>query len=412
MRFFIPLRSFNRLARVVFGLLVALTVALAAQPGSADLTEDLEKLREEQSKVQEQKKEVADDIDVATAEADELAAALEVVNAEVNEQATKVAAAERALIAAQDRHDAAVLAVVQLQGEIDDLEGRVSDQAISSFVSGNDLRSPILEEVDPNLAVRMQSLAQVISEDGISAADDLRRAKEDLEIEQKIASDATDEAESIQLRMAEDLAELERRKDEQSALWEAAEERLERNLAEAAALSELDEELSAEIVEKNEELAKQARAQSNTQIARNNPAPANNVSGFPSAGDIVNVKGFWVHRDIASSFEAMLNHAESDGITFGGGAYRDHASQIRLRKAHCGTSNYAVYHMPASQCRPPTARPGASMHEQGKAIDFRYNGSIIGSRNNSGYRWLAANAATYGFYNLPSEPWHWSTNGR
>ncbi|MGH9112319.1 MAG: hypothetical protein ACRDZN_08480 [Acidimicrobiales bacterium] len=27
------------------------------------------------------------------------------------------------------------------------------------------------------------------------------------------------------------------------------------------------------------------------------------------------------------------------------------------------------------------------------------------------YRWLAGRAASYGLYNLPSEAWHWSTNG-
>lgn len=26
-------------------------------------------------------------------------------------------------------------------------------------------------------------------------------------------------------------------------------------------------------------------------------------------------------------------------------------------------------------------------------------------------RWLAANAPSYGFFNLPSEPWHWTVNG-
>ena len=51
------------------------------------------------------------------------------------------------------------------------------------------------------------------------------------------------------------------------------------------------------------------------------------------------------------------------------------------------------------------------MHEQGKAIDFIYGGRIISSRSSDAYQWLAANAAGYGFYNLPSEPWHWSTNG-
>jgi D-alanyl-D-alanine carboxypeptidase len=52
------------------------------------------------------------------------------------------------------------------------------------------------------------------------------------------------------------------------------------------------------------------------------------------------------------------------------------------------------------------------MHERGMAIDFTYNGRTIGSRSSKAYKWLKAHAASYGFYNLPSEPWHWSTNGR
>jgi D-alanyl-D-alanine carboxypeptidase len=51
------------------------------------------------------------------------------------------------------------------------------------------------------------------------------------------------------------------------------------------------------------------------------------------------------------------------------------------------------------------------MHEQGLAIDFMWNGSIISSHSNAAYQWLDAHAATYGFYNLPSEAWHWSVNG-
>jgi LAS superfamily LD-carboxypeptidase LdcB len=51
------------------------------------------------------------------------------------------------------------------------------------------------------------------------------------------------------------------------------------------------------------------------------------------------------------------------------------------------------------------------MHEQGLAVDLTYNGSLITSRSNPGFIWLDANAAGFGFYNLPAEPWHWSTNG-
>jgi D-alanyl-D-alanine carboxypeptidase len=52
------------------------------------------------------------------------------------------------------------------------------------------------------------------------------------------------------------------------------------------------------------------------------------------------------------------------------------------------------------------------MHELGLAIDFTYQGRVIASRDSPAFGWLAANAAAYGFYNLPAEPWHWSVNGQ
>ena len=51
------------------------------------------------------------------------------------------------------------------------------------------------------------------------------------------------------------------------------------------------------------------------------------------------------------------------------------------------------------------------MHEQGLAIDFTNNGRLISSRSDPAFQWLSGNASRFGLYNLPSEPWHWSTNG-
>lgn len=134
-------------------------------------------------------------------------------------------------------------------------------------------------------------------------------------------------------------------------------------------------------------------------------------TGTVGPDEVVSVQGIEVHYSIAGQVQALLDAAAADGISLAGWGWRDSADQIRLRRAHCGTSSYAIYEMPSSQCRPPTARPGRSMHERGLAIDFTYNGGSISTRSNIGYRWLAANAARFGLYNLPSEPWHWSTNG-
>ena len=122
--------------------------------------------------------------------------------------------------------------------------------------------------------------------------------------------------------------------------------------------------------------------------------------------------GIEVHVDIVDDIRRLLADAAAAGIELAGGGYRDPAQQIAVRRNNCGTSYYAIYEMPSSRCSPPTARPGRSQHEQGKAIDFTYNGRLIRSRSGPGWEWLKNNAANYGLFNLPSEPWHWSVNGR
>src|SRR3546814_14193264 len=111
------------------------------------------------------------------------------------------------------------------------------------------------------------------------------------------------------------------------------------------------------------------------------------------------------------SLQSLLNAASSSGVGLCGGGYRSSAGQIQTRRNNCGSSNYAIYQMPSSACSPPTARPGSSMHEQGLAVDFTCNGGGAVRRGNSCDTWLRSNAGSYGFRNLPSEPWHYSTTG-
>jgi probable HAF family extracellular repeat protein len=134
-------------------------------------------------------------------------------------------------------------------------------------------------------------------------------------------------------------------------------------------------------------------------------------AGGSNRFDLVEVRGITVNTAIAGQVEALLTAAEADGLTFTGGGYRSPERQIELRRQHCGTSYYAVYEMPSSQCSPPTARPGRSMHERGLAIDFNCDGVLIESRSSRCFRWLAVNAARFGLFNLPSEAWHWSVDG-
>lgn len=125
---------------------------------------------------------------------------------------------------------------------------------------------------------------------------------------------------------------------------------------------------------------------------------------------VVSIPPITVNRGVAGQVAAMIGAALSDGVNLGGSGYRDRTSQIMLRRAHCGTSGFAIFEAPAGSCSPPTARPGASQHELGLAIDFTSNGALM-SGGSAGYAWMAANASSFGFFNLPSEAWHWSTTG-
>jgi hypothetical protein len=127
---------------------------------------------------------------------------------------------------------------------------------------------------------------------------------------------------------------------------------------------------------------------------------------------LATTRGVTVHVAIVAQVRALLTEAGTAGLRLGGQGYRSHAEQIEERRRNCGPTYEDIWVRPASQCNPPTARPGTSMHEQGLAIDFTWNGRPITTRDNAAFGWLAAHAHRFGLQNLPSEPWHWSTNGR
>lgn len=135
------------------------------------------------------------------------------------------------------------------------------------------------------------------------------------------------------------------------------------------------------------------------------------ASAALSAGDVelATVDGITVAAHLIPRLQGLLAAARTDGIELGGSGYRSAEAQAQLRLSN-GCPD--VHSAPASACRVPTAVPGRSMHERGEAVDFTYGGRIIDSPASPGFGWLSANAARFGFYNLASEPWHWSTNGR
>ncbi|MTV27622.1 hypothetical protein FTX61_19705 [Nitriliruptoraceae bacterium ZYF776] len=159
------------------------------------------------------------------------------------------------------------------------------------------------------------------------------------------------------------------------------------------------------------EAAERRQAEERRQAAAR-PAPARSSPG----SGLVTIQGITVAAEIGPALDALLDAARDDGIVLGGSGWRSPESQAQLRRAN-GCPD--VHDSPASSCRVPTARPGSSEHEKGLAIDFTWQARTIcyplrssACNDNAAFDWLQRNAVQFGFQNLPSEAWHWSTTGR
>lgn len=115
-----------------------------------------------------------------------------------------------------------------------------------------------------------------------------------------------------------------------------------------------------------------------------------------------------VYTPAAANWQALFDLARSQGVPLSGWGWRDPQTQIRLREQRCPGRVYD------RSCKgsPPTAVPGSSRHEFGVAIDFTCPSSTIPSHSGPCWNFLAQYGAQFGVKNLPSEPWHWSADGR
>lgn len=243
-----------------------------------------------------------------------------------------------------------------------------------------------------------------------SVADRRRATAETFATQQRAAEVARNSARTAEAdaRRAQESAEaaatdLQSTIDEQSMLASELDQRLDAALAEAESLRQIDAEAARRLAA--EEAALRQRG------PRSTGAPPSGSVPSVDAADIVVVRGIPIHRSIAGQLDAMLAAAASDGVTISGSGYRDSRRQIELRTQNCGSSPFDIYQRSPAECSPPTARPGTSMHERGLAVDLTSGGTAITSRADPAFIWLAANAGRFGFRNLPSEPWHWSTTG-
>jgi septal ring factor EnvC (AmiA/AmiB activator) len=429
---------------VVVGVAVALVLPEATEAQEPNPAETERRLNE----VRAQSGQVALEVDALEAQDDRVQAAIATLETNVATQAAELDEAERALAAAEAEVATAEANVVTAQGRIDTLNQQTDDLVVEAFV--NPASESALDGFKADTLSDMmvkQALVDISADSDADMLDQLEQAHEDLAVEQANKEAAAEAAEEMRVEAESALEEVENALAQQQAFATDVEERLNAKLAEAESLRTFDAQLADQLVREQAEVAARLRAaqeaaarQAAAEAAAAAAAAAQSSSGgggggssgggggrgggdpapsviAPAPGGLATVTcpyggSIKVAGSIASNVQALLDAAAAQGVSLcASSGWRSPESQIELRRLHCGTSNYAIYYMPSSQCNPPTARPGSSMHERGLAIDFSCNGGGAIRRGNSCWNFLAAHANDYGLYNLPSEPWHWSTNG-
>ncbi len=379
-------------------LVLLLGVGLAT-PASAAKSDD--ELRKERAEVLAKKAQLATQVNALEADDAKVSASLDALAGNVTAQSAAMQRADAAAQSARQAAERARASEAQALEAVRAAEEGMRRAAVLSYTAGS-ARVVQVQGDDINDISRARAYGALATGRRTDALDRLEAARKDLAAASRQRRTAAAAAEK-QLAAAQNrLQSLNKARAEQLGYAEQVSERLDRSLSEAQGLAGVDAALSAEITKREAALAVKLAAQA---------APRGGGGGpisIVGAGDIVSVRGIQVASSIAGQLAALLGAADGAGIRLSGGGYRSPQAQIQTRRNN-GCPD--IYNSPASSCRPPTARPGQSMHERGLAIDFQCNSALIQSRGSPCFVWLAANAGRFGFRNLPSEPWHWSTNG-
>ncbi|MBW8826493.1 MAG: M15 family metallopeptidase [Acidobacteria bacterium] len=388
-------RPGGRAAVVVAVVLAALLAVLAPAPPSS-----AKSLSAQRRAIRARRARAAAQVDVLRASDAQIKRALGALDADVRTKEGAVSNARFATAAATRAAQEAKAAEEAAARQLEHLRVAVRAIAVDQFIHGSrTVRLGPHPDDSASDAARRAFLGQIGAESATDLQDQLRSTGQDLARHRQEADAASALARQRQASVEQSLSAVRAAQGRQRGVANQVEARLEQRLAEAASLAAIDARLAAEITR-----------QQNALVRRLPHVGGRLPSIRVGSVSVTAVGGIVVATSIARQVARLLAAAAANGVRLSGGGYRSSAAQVASRRSHCGSSYYDIYRKPASQCRPPSARPGLSMHERGLAIDFVYGGSIV-SRHSPGYRWLRANAGRYGLHNLPSEPWHWSTNG-
>lgn len=387
--------------------------------------------RAEREKVRAERAKVASQIDTSKASLAEIDDALQVIDENLRTQEAALERTEAEVAEAEQDIADAEAAITRLTTEIGALKDEMRRRAVRAYVTptGDDLLS-VLETNDFTTATSRRFYLQLRAQNDADVSDRLQGATEDLQFAREQATAARQRAEDKRAEQAQRTEAVRQAQAAQQRISDNMQAQVDSQVARSLDLAATDRKLSAQIAEEQARIVARIAAQKAARAAaarRNTVRPSTNqrsdgsesgplppvAAGGPVGGgsgvsvcSVGSISG-GVNCAVQDRVVSMLNAARADGVALSGSGYRDSSRQIELRQAHCGSSYYAIYQMSAGSCRPPTAKPGQSQHEIGLAIDFSNC-----SRSSACFGWLRGNASRFGYYNLPSESWHWSTSGR
>lgn len=388
----------------------ALAVGLSLLAHPAGAAESIDELKKKRAAIDDQQAVLASQVDALEADAAEIEASLQVLEADVAAHQELLNDVQRSLGVALAEVEVAERVKQQAEANVSDLNAQIQVLAVQAYVQPETSNVfAVWSSDDPLAGSTRKVLIEEVTGRDRDVIDQYHELRLDLEMRVADSQEAIAAAEARKGQLDIQLGLVQESVDRQNAFLDEVEARMDHALSESAALEAVDAQLAERIRTEEARIAAElARRRREAQERQRNSGP---IPDFPGPGELRRVGGITVHESIADNLQGLLSAASSDGIVLGGGGYRDNSRQIALRRSHCGSTEYAIWQMPSYRCRPPTARPGRSMHERGLAVDFTYNGRAITSRSSPAFIWLADNAGRFGFRNLPSEPWHWSTTG-
>ena len=376
--------SFPRIASAV--VVVGLVAGQAVPSSAADNPYT------RRQRLEAQRAQAAAQLNVLRASQAQIQKALDDLDRNVRSQQAAVASASQAADAAATAFDQARRDQAQAAAEVASLHDRAADLALDAYMGTSRaatfdmLRTGNLADISRRRAYMSMALGSTSD-----TLDQLRAAREDLLARRRAAQRAKDQTTARKAAVQSRLTALSQAQVQQLKFADQVENKIAVTTSQSDQLAQQSSQVAAQIA---------AQGTSNSSVIRSS-----------STICLTTVRTITVACSIGGQLDKLLAAAAADGWTFTGHGYRSPDQQVSVREKNCGSSQYDVYQMPPNDCHPPTAYPGTSMHEQGLAIDFMANGSLISSHGDPAWQWLNANAASYGFYNLPSEAWHWSVNG-